>query len=151
MVKMWVISTLKARGLELLWFQEKGGREHRMPAHDTAIEYSEAYLEAHWRRREGPLFARSTGQKNGYTERRLDRREALVMVKRRCKPAGGRASAQDVGTMDQLHLAQPKHSVTSPQRIRFTRCMASSSRSPARQTARAAGYSRLWISNRTAL
>ena len=68
-------------------FQEKGGRHHEMPAHHTVIEYMDAYLEA-LGAEEGPLFRSINRQKNGYTERRLDRREALAMVKRRCKAAG---------------------------------------------------------------
>lgn len=68
-------------------FKEKGGRHHEMPGHHTAVEYMDAYLEA-LGVDEGPLFRSINRQKNGFTERRLDRREALAMVKRRCKAAG---------------------------------------------------------------
>ena len=68
-------------------FAEKGGRHHEMPAHHTAIEYMDAYLEA-LGEEEGPIFRSINRRRSGYTERRLDRREALAMVKRRCKAAG---------------------------------------------------------------
>jgi len=71
----------------LFRLQEKGGKHHEMPAHHTAIEYMEAYLAA-LGAEEGPLFRSINRRRNGYTERRLDRREALAMVKRRCKAAG---------------------------------------------------------------
>jgi len=66
---------------------EKGGKEHTMPAHHTAIEYMDAYL-ARLGEREGPLFRSINRNRDGYTERRLDRREALAMVKRRTRAAG---------------------------------------------------------------
>ncbi len=68
-------------------FEEKGGREQQMPAHHTVIEYMEAYLEA-LNETEGPLFRTINRRRNGYTENRLHRNEALAMVKRRCKAAG---------------------------------------------------------------
>ncbi|MFQ5641954.1 MAG: tyrosine-type recombinase/integrase [bacterium] len=68
-------------------FQEKGGRHHVMPAHHTAIEYLDAYIEG-LGEKEGPLFRSVNRTRTGFTDRRLDRREALAMVKRRCKAAG---------------------------------------------------------------
>ncbi len=68
-------------------FEEKGGREQQMPAHHTVIEYLEAYLEA-LGQTEGPLFRTINRRRNGFTENRLHRNEALAMVKRRCKAAG---------------------------------------------------------------
>ena len=68
-------------------FTEKGGRHHEMPAHHTLVEYMDAYrgrLEAE----DGPLFRSITRQRDGYTDRRLDRSEAWAMVKRRCRRAG---------------------------------------------------------------
>lgn len=67
--------------------REKGGKMHPMPAHHTAIEYMDAYL-ARLGAESGPLFRSINRKKDGYTERRLHRREALAMVKRRCKAAG---------------------------------------------------------------
>lgn len=67
--------------------REKGGKLHEMPAHHAAIEYMDAYL-ARLGAGEGPLFRSINRQKGGFTERRLDRREALAMVKRRCRAAG---------------------------------------------------------------
>ncbi|MGD9693606.1 MAG: tyrosine-type recombinase/integrase [Phycisphaerales bacterium] len=66
---------------------EKGGRHHEMPAHHTAIEYLDAYL-AVLGMGEGPLFRTINRRRNGYTARRIDRREVLAMVKRRCRAAG---------------------------------------------------------------
>ena len=71
----------------LLRLQEKGGRQHEMPAHHTLVEYLDAYLER-LGESEGPLFRSINRTRSGFTERRLDRREALAMVKRRCKAAG---------------------------------------------------------------
>ncbi|MGE3563035.1 MAG: tyrosine-type recombinase/integrase [Phycisphaerales bacterium] len=66
---------------------EKGGRHHEMPAHHTAIEYLDAYL-SRLGSDDGPLFRTITRGRNGYTERRIHRREVLAMVKRRCRAAG---------------------------------------------------------------
>jgi site-specific recombinase XerC len=68
-------------------FKEKGGREHQMPAHHTLVDYMDAYLSAQ-RSTEGPLFRSIARTREGYTDRRLDRREVLAMVKRRCRAAG---------------------------------------------------------------
>lgn len=67
--------------------QEKGGKHHEMPAHHTAVEYLDAYL-AELIEADGPLFRTINRQRTGYTTNRLDRREALAMVKRRTKAAG---------------------------------------------------------------
>lgn len=66
---------------------EKGGRDHEMPVHHSLIEYLDAYL-AEIGETEGPLFRTINRQRTGYTTNRLDRREALAMVKRRTKAAG---------------------------------------------------------------
>lgn len=68
-------------------FQEKGGRHHEMPAHHTLVEYMDAYL-ALLGTTEGPLFRSINRKRNGLTQNRLNRREALAMVKRRCRNAG---------------------------------------------------------------
>lgn len=71
----------------MIRLQEKGGRTQDVPAHHTLIEYLDDYLAALGDER-GPLFRTVTRTKDGFTANRLNRREALAMVKRRCKAAG---------------------------------------------------------------
>jgi site-specific recombinase XerD len=71
----------------MIRLKEKGGRQHAMPVHHTAIEYLDAYLER-LGKSDGPLFCSVNRKRTDYTGRRLDRREALDMVKRRCRKAG---------------------------------------------------------------
>ena len=72
------------------WFRlrEKGGKHHEVPTHHTADAYMVAYLEAAVIATEKgtPLF-RSVDSRRNLTERRLDRREALAMIKRRARQA----------------------------------------------------------------
>ncbi|MBX9626134.1 MAG: site-specific integrase [Gemmataceae bacterium] len=72
-----------------LRLHEKGGKDHEVPAHHTAVELLEAYLGAAGIGKDGntPLFQSitRTGKLSG---RRLGRREALAMVKRRAAAAG---------------------------------------------------------------
>lgn len=70
-----------------LRFLEKGGREHEMPAHHLVEEYLGEYLDA-LKADSGPLFRSINASRDGFTDRRLNRREALAMVKRRTKRAG---------------------------------------------------------------
>lgn len=67
--------------------QEKGGKHHEMPAHHTAVEYLDAYLNE-LGEKDGPLFRTINRQRTGYTSNRLNRREVLAMVKRRTRAAG---------------------------------------------------------------
>ena len=73
------------------WFRlhEKGGKEHAVPAHHNADSYVHDYITAagidHAKGR--PLF-RSVDRHRKLTERRLSRREALAMIKRRARAAG---------------------------------------------------------------
>lgn len=73
-----------------LWFRlhEKGGKRHDVPAHHTAESYMDEYLvavgAAHG---QNPLF-RTLDRRRELTLNRLDRREALAMIKRRAKAAG---------------------------------------------------------------
>jgi site-specific recombinase XerD len=73
------------------WFRlhEKGGKLHDVPAHHTAEEYVDAYLDAAAIRpeRTTPLF-RAIDVRRRLTGRRLDRTAAYVMVKRRARQAG---------------------------------------------------------------
>jgi site-specific recombinase XerD len=73
------------------WFRlhEKGGKHHEVPAHHTAEAYVDEYLSAAGTiaERTSPLF-RTVDRRRGLTERRLQRREVLAMVKRRAIAAG---------------------------------------------------------------
>lgn len=73
------------------WFRlhEKGGRFHELPCHHVAEEYLDAYLAVLPPNtdRRLPLF-RSLDRRRALTERRLDRREVLGMIKRRALAAG---------------------------------------------------------------
>lgn len=75
------------------WFrlQKKGGKEHHVPAHHNAEAYVHAYLEAAGiaDEKRSPLFRtleRGPGRPLGL--RRLSRREALAMIRRRARQAG---------------------------------------------------------------
>lgn len=71
----------------MIRLHEKGGRQHDVPVHHTLIEYLDEYLEA-LGEEDGALFRTITRTKDGFTTNRLNRSEAWVMVKRRCKAAG---------------------------------------------------------------
>ncbi|VTR94188.1 integrase : Site-specific recombinase XerD OS=Singulisphaera acidiphila (strain ATCC BAA-1392 / DSM 18658 / VKM B-2454 / MOB10) GN=Sinac_7582 PE=4 SV=1: Phage_int_SAM_1: Phage_integrase [Gemmata massiliana] len=68
---------------------EKGGKDHAVPVHHTAEEYLDAYLAAAGSvtRGDTPLF-RTLDRHRRLSADRLDRHEALAMVKRRCRQAG---------------------------------------------------------------
>ena len=73
-----------------MWIRlhEKGGRRHFLPVHHKAEEYLDAYLAAAViAAKSTPLF-RTVDRKGQLTERRMTRREALAMVKRRGRAAG---------------------------------------------------------------
>lgn len=74
-----------------MWFRlhEKGGKLHDVPSHHKAEEYVDAYITAAavFGRKGIPLFCRLDRKRN-LTEDRLDRREALAMIKRRVRDAG---------------------------------------------------------------
>ena len=98
----------------VLRFREKGGRDHEMPVHHTAVEHLDRYLElldrlspggtevatagGEERVEEGEggkphkqgsfLFQSLNRRRTGFTGRRLGRREALDVWKRRCRRAG---------------------------------------------------------------
>ncbi len=68
---------------------EKGGKDHAVPVHHSAEEYLDAYLSAAGiaDQPHTPLF-RTLSRQRTITSNRLDRHEALAMVKRRCRQAG---------------------------------------------------------------
>ena len=74
------------------WFRlhEKGGKRHEVPAHHTAEEYLDAYLESakseKWPKK-APLF-RTISREKAITEARMTRTDVLRMVKRRAEDAG---------------------------------------------------------------
>ncbi len=72
-----------------LALHEKGGKEHAVPCHTQAAEYLDAYLAAAGLKGQphAPLF-RTLDRRGRLTADRLDRREALAMVKRRAAAAG---------------------------------------------------------------
>jgi integrase len=68
---------------------EKGGKDHAVPVHHTAEEYLDAYLAAAGLagRPHTPLF-RTLDRHRRVSANRLNRREALALVKRRARQAG---------------------------------------------------------------
>jgi integrase/recombinase XerD len=68
---------------------EKGGKDHEVPANHTVVEYLDAYrVAAGFSEGDAdPLFP-TLDRKRRLTVRRMSRREALEMVKRRTKAAG---------------------------------------------------------------
>jgi len=73
-----------------LRLHEKGGKFHELPAHHKAEEYLDAYLRAAGigDARKSPLFRTIPGRSGRVSEQRLNRKEALQMIKRRAKAAG---------------------------------------------------------------
>jgi site-specific recombinase XerD len=73
-----------------LRFHEKGGKFHEVPVHHKAEEYLDAYVQAAGLAVLGktPLFRTIPGKNGRVTDRRLNRREALKVIKRRAKAAG---------------------------------------------------------------
>lgn len=69
---------------------EKGGKFHEVPAHHTAEEYLDAYIEAAGIRNQPktPLFRSTRGKSRELTNVGLDQRNALAMIKRRAAHAG---------------------------------------------------------------
>ena len=73
------------------WFRlyEKGGKRHEVPAHHNAADYVDAYIQAAGiaGERKSPLF-RSIDRHRTLTDRPLDGRNALDMIKRRANAIG---------------------------------------------------------------
>lgn len=72
-----------------LRLHEKGGRFHEVPVHHKAEEYIDAYLRAAnlTGSPKTPLFRTLPGRNGRLTDQRLNRREALKVIKRRAKAA----------------------------------------------------------------
>lgn len=74
-----------------MWFRlhEKGGKEHDVPAHHTAEAYLDEYIEAAdiGNLPRSPLFRTISGRAT-VSENRMDRTDALRMIKRRAQVAG---------------------------------------------------------------
>ncbi|MCQ8186518.1 tyrosine-type recombinase/integrase [Parvularcula maris] len=72
-----------------LWLRltEKGGKHHEMPCHHNLEDYLRAYIEAAGIQ-DGPFFRTLRGRTGQLTVNRLQRSEALRMIKRRAKDAG---------------------------------------------------------------
>ncbi len=73
-----------------LRLHEKGGRFHEVPVHHKAEEYLDAYIRAAnlTGSPKTPLFRTLPGRSGRLTDQRLNRREALKIIKRRAKAAG---------------------------------------------------------------
>jgi integrase len=74
------------------WFRlyEKGGKRHEVPAHHNAADYVDAYIAAAdiASDKKGPLFRSIGGRQLTLTDRPIDARNALHMIKRRANVAG---------------------------------------------------------------
>jgi integrase/recombinase XerD len=66
-----------------------GGKPHEVPAHHNAADYVDAYIAAAGiaAEKKSPLF-RTIDRHRTLTDRQLDPRNALDMIKRRAKAAG---------------------------------------------------------------
>jgi integrase/recombinase XerD len=73
-----------------LRLHEKRGKYHEVPVHHKAEEYLDAYIEAAGiaQDRKGPLFRTMRGRSRSLTEKKIDRTEVYLMVRRRARAAG---------------------------------------------------------------
>lgn len=72
-----------------LRLHEKGGKLHQVPAHHTAEDYLDSYIEALGigDEKKAPIF-RTLDERRLLTDRRLSRHDVVRIVKRRAKAAG---------------------------------------------------------------
>ena len=70
--------------------QEKGGKQHDMPAHHVLEQYMDEYLSAAGISldKASPLFRSAAGTTGKLTERRMHRLDVLRMIQRRTRDAG---------------------------------------------------------------
>jgi len=73
-----------------IWLQEKGGKDHAVPAHHSAEEYLDAYLKVsgHGGDKLSPLFLTAIGRTERLSDRPISRHDAFRMMKRRASAAG---------------------------------------------------------------
>lgn len=73
-----------------MWFRlhEKGGKYHEVPAHHTAEEYLDAYLQVLGEPARGSPLFRTIGPRKQFTGNRMHRTDVLRMIKRRARSAG---------------------------------------------------------------
>jgi site-specific recombinase XerD len=76
-------------GKRVLHLREKGGKRHRVPAHHKVREYMDEYIRVAGieDEKDEPLF-RAVNRSKELTDRKLNRRRAWDMVKRRARQAG---------------------------------------------------------------
>lgn len=88
-LRMDVEDMLVRRKRVIFRLHEKGGKLHEVPAHHNAEAYLDDYVEAAGiaDERKSPLF-RSIGRDRQLTSRRMDRRDAFKMMKRRAEAIG---------------------------------------------------------------
>jgi site-specific recombinase XerD len=73
-----------------LRLHEKGGKFHEVPAHHTAEQYLDEYIEAagNSEQKNKPLFRTTRGRSRGLTPRAMSRFDAFKMIGRRAADAG---------------------------------------------------------------
>lgn len=73
-----------------LRLHEKGGKHHEVPAHHNVEAYLDEYLEASGiaDADRAPLFRSAIGRSGSLSDKRMSRKDALAMVKRRARVAG---------------------------------------------------------------
>src|SRR5919205_305330 len=73
-----------------LSLHEKGGKFHEVPAHHTAEQYLDEYIEAAGiaEEKSKPLFRTTRGRSRGLTPRAMSRFDAFKMIRRRAEDVG---------------------------------------------------------------
>jgi integrase len=73
-----------------LRLHEKGGKFHEVPAHHTAEQYLDEYINAAGiaDHQKGPLFRTAAGRTKKLTDKVMSRRDVHKMIKRRARDAG---------------------------------------------------------------
>jgi len=73
-----------------LRLHEKRGKYHEVPVHHKAEEYLDIYIEASGiaQDRKGPIFRTTRGRSRSLTNRKIQRTEVYLMIKRRAREVG---------------------------------------------------------------